>query len=182
MLNHIHMFKKHQIKLRQAAPFSFPLYRIDKRNQADPSQVQVMSNVWLPPKFIIYPSKLPPAVACVKMTRYQFEGWKWGRGGGQIILLLPGNGIFIDFINHSRSQEKSKYAFEPAEETSNGSMWHVWHAAFIKLTEMIILLTHYLCASVAGDGWWWCWAQPWHSSQYATLYSHGNLHANVQIL
>ena len=44
------MFKKHQIKLRQAAPFSFPLYKIDKRNQADPSLVQVMSNVWLPPK------------------------------------------------------------------------------------------------------------------------------------
>ena len=70
--------------------------------------------------------------------------------GGQIILLLPGNGIFIDFINHSRSQEKSKYAPKPAQETSNGSIVTCLTCSFHKISgawEMMILmiLTHYEC-------------------------------------
>ena len=112
-----------------------------------------MSNVWLPPKFIIYPSKLPPAVACVKMTRHQFEGWKWVRGtqaaaaklyyyflemGSSLILLITAE------AKRNQNMLPNQHKGQVTE-----AWWHVWYAAFIKFKisgawEMMIL-THYEC-------------------------------------
>ena len=132
-----------------------------------------MSNVCLPPKFIIYPSKLPPAVACVKMTRHQFEGWKWVRGtqaaaAKLYYYFLEMGSSLILLITAETKRNQNMLPNQHKRQVTEAS-WHVWHAAFIKLAEpgrwWYWWYWHITSASVAGDGWLWCRAQPWHSSR-----------------